>query len=81
MSNYIALYVHLIWTTKYREPVLHKNIQYELFDHIRAEADKNDTNIKIINGVDNHVRCLVALKSTQSVASIVKAIKGSPRVG
>ncbi|CCH55003.1 hypothetical protein BN8_04232 [Fibrisoma limi BUZ 3] len=34
MNNYIAFYVHLVWTTKYREPVLHKDVRYPLFEHI-----------------------------------------------
>ena len=76
MGNYIALYVYLIWTTKYREPVLHKAVRYELFDHIRTEAIKNNIDIKIINGVEDHVHCLVALKTTQNVANVVKTIKG-----
>ena len=77
MGNYIALYVHLIWTTKHREPLLYRGVRYELFDYIRLEAIKNDIDIKIINGVDDHVHCLVALKTTQTIANIVKIIKGA----
>ncbi|GAB3881734.1 IS200/IS605 family transposase [Spirosoma agri] len=76
MSNYIALYVHLIWTTKYREPVLFPAARYALFAHIREEAVKNNIDIRIINGVADHVHCLVALRSTQSIADVGKRIKG-----
>ena len=76
MGNYIAMYVHLVWTTKYREPVLHKDMRYSLLDHIRVKAMENDIDICILNGVEDHLHCLVALKATQSVATVVKSIKG-----
>ena len=76
MGNYIAMYVHLVWTTKYREPVLHKDIRYGLLDHIRVKAMENDINICILNGVEDHLHCLIALKATQAVSTVVKAIKG-----
>ncbi|WP_020602479.1 IS200/IS605 family transposase [Spirosoma spitsbergense] len=76
MGNYIALYVHLIWTTKYREPVLHRDMRYSLLDHIRVKAMENDINICIVNGIDDHLHCLIALKATQAVSTVVKAIKG-----
>lgn len=74
--NYIALYVHLIWTTKYREPILQKDLRYRLFDHIRTEAALKSIDIRIINGVDDHVHCLIALAMTQAISTIVQFIKG-----
>ena len=74
--NYIALNIHLIWATKNREPYLEKNIRYPLLSHIKMEADLKNINIKIINGVEDHLHCLVGMKPTQSVSDIVKAIKG-----
>ena len=76
VGNYIALYVHLIWTTKYREAVLSKNMRYRLFEHIRTESVKKAIDVRVINGVDDHVHCLIALKTTQSISVIVKFLKG-----
>ena len=75
-GNYIALYVHLIWTTKRREPLLTPTTRYALFDHLRREALGKEINLRIVNGVADHVHGLVSLKSTQAVASVVKELKG-----
>ena len=76
MDNYIAVYIHLIWTTKHREPTLQKDMRYKLLAHIRAEATQKDIGVCIVNGVEDHLHCLIALKATQSIATVVKAIKG-----
>lgn len=76
MGNHVAVYVHLIWTTKNRESLLHKKLRYNLFDHIRTKAVDDNIDICILNGVDDHVHCLVALRSTQTIAGTVKVIKG-----
>ena len=72
MDNYITLYVHLVWATKHREPILHKDARYKLYAHIKIEAARKGIAICIINGVADHVHCLIALKSTQMVSQIIK---------
>lgn len=74
--NYIALHIHLIWTTKNREPLLTTKVRYPLLDHIRKNAVIKGIKIRIINGVEDHLHCLVSLRPTQCVADVVKQIKG-----
>ena len=47
-----------------------------MFDHLRQEAFAKEINLRIVNGVADHVHGLVSLKSTQAVASVVKELKG-----
>lgn len=77
MKSYSSLWVHLIWTTKNRVPMLHKNFRIELFKYMKQHAQQKDVIVDTINGVEDHVHCLVRLKSTQSVAQIAKQLKGS----
>tara|TARA_R100000908_G_scaffold65272_1_gene53615 strand:- start:67864 stop:68193 length:330 start_codon:yes stop_codon:yes gene_type:complete len=39
-------------------------------------AQRNDIYLDIINGVEDHVHCLIRLKTTQSVADVVGVLKG-----
>jgi putative transposase len=75
-GNYIALYIHLIWTTKNRSPFLEKRFRYLLLDHIREISVIKGIKINIINGVEDHLHCFVSMKPTQSVSKIVKDLKG-----
>lgn len=75
-GNLIYIYVHAVWTTKHRESCLLKPLRYKLLEHIRNHAKKKDIQLEIINGVEDHLHCLFKMKSTQTIAEIIKNIKG-----
>jgi putative transposase len=72
----ISLWVHLIWTTKYRAPLISKDIQRPLFNHIKQQFIAQGCLVSIINGKSDHIHCLVALNAEKSISEIVKNIKG-----
>lgn len=74
--NYIALHIHLIWTTKNKTPFLEAKFRYPLLEHIRKAAIEKGIKIRIINGIEDHLHCLVSLHPTQNIADIIKSIKG-----
>jgi putative transposase len=76
MSTFSKIWIHAIWTTKNCEPVLHKNVRFELFNHIKKEVALKDIYIDTINGIEDHVHCLFQLKTTQSVSFVMQEIKG-----
>lgn len=43
---------------------------------MKQYARDNDITLDIINGVEDHVHCLIRLKTTQSVANVVGLLKG-----
>jgi len=76
MSTFSKIWIHAIWTTKNCEPVLSKNIRRDLFRHIKEELGKQDIYIDTINGIEDHVHCLIQLKPVQSLSFVMKQIKG-----
>ena len=44
------IWVHLVWGTKRREPLLEKSVRFEIFEHIRETARKKDIHVDFING-------------------------------
>jgi len=75
--SYSVLWIHLIWSTKNREPILVPDLRKELFAVVLDIARDYEIFIDCINGVDDHVHLLVRLRTDQSVADIVKTIKGN----
>ncbi|HFA50679.1 MAG TPA: transposase [Bacteroidetes bacterium] len=75
-GNYIAVFIHSIWTTKCRLPVLPKSIRYPLYEHIRENAMKKGIDLRIVNGVDDHAHCVFRLLSTQTFSRVIKNLKG-----
>ena len=74
--GYSKVYIHLVWTTYKRWPLLTKDIRPEVFNHIRQNAKSKNIFIDHIGGYTNHVHCLVVLNCDQSMAGIVQHLKG-----
>jgi len=75
--SYSALWIHLIWSTKNREPILNQTLRNELFKVILEIARDYEIFIDSINGVEDHIHLLIRLRTDQSVADVVKTIKGN----
>lgn len=73
---YTKIWIHIIWTTKNREPMLPQGIRTKVFGHIRENARAKEIHLDSINGFVDHVHLLVRLKPDQSVAKIVQLLKG-----
>lgn len=73
---YTKVCIHLVWSTKYRQPLLTKPIRGLLFDHIRKNAYEKKIHIDRLNGHVDHVHCLIWLKPGQTLQKIVQLIKG-----
>lgn len=73
---YVRIWVHTVWGTKDREPILEKENRYTLFEHIRENARTKDIYIDFINGYTDHVHTLLSLNSEQSIAKVMQLMKG-----
>ena len=74
--GYIKIWVHLVWTTKNREPILTRESRRHIFSHIRENAEKKGIYIDFINGYLEHVHCLISLGSGQNIDKILMLLKG-----
>jgi putative transposase len=73
---YTTLYIHLVWATKDRLPLLDKEIRPELFAHIRENAKSKSIIIDTIGGYNEHIHILISLDPTQTISNILNLIKG-----
>jgi putative transposase len=76
MQSLIKVWIHLVWTTKNREPCLHKELKIEVCKHILENAKIKGYQIDFINGVEDHLHCLVKLNATSSLSRLLNDIKG-----
>jgi putative transposase len=74
--SYIRIWVHLVFATKYRQALISSDVRKDLFEHIRINAAAKGVYLKAIDGYVEHVHCLVSLGSMQTMADVVKLIKG-----
>ncbi|HEY9533790.1 MAG TPA: IS200/IS605 family transposase [Mucilaginibacter sp.] len=74
-NTYHQIYLHLVFAVKYREAVIEKDWRSELFAVIGNLINENGCKTIIVNGVEDHVHCLVGLKPAISVSDLMKAVK------
>lgn len=74
--SYVKIWVHLVFATKNREPLLHQDLRHNLQKHIIENCKQKDIFLQSINGYADHLHCLISLGKDQSIAKVVQLIKG-----
>lgn len=74
--SWVRIWIHLVFSTKNREAVLHKNIREQVFNHIKQNAVEKGIWLDCINGYLEHVHCLISIKKEQSISKVAQLIKG-----
>ncbi len=75
--NKLALYVHLVWATWDRLPLITPSVEHLLHHVIGQEVVKHGCAILAINGIEDHVHLLIALPTTVVIATLVSQAKGA----
>ncbi|MDN3690364.1 IS200/IS605 family transposase [Cyclobacterium jeungdonense] len=74
---FVKVYIHFIWSTKNRVPLLDSiNLRTNLWSHIRENAVKKGIFIDHINGYSDHCHCLVSMGIDQTMQKLMQLIKG-----
>jgi len=74
---FIKVYIHFVWSTKNREPLLSsKELRQKVWQHIRENAKGKGIFIDFINGYSDHCHCLISLGVDQTIQKVMQLIKG-----
>ena len=73
----VAVYVHLVWATWDRLPLLVGEIERRVHRAIAATCVELGAEVVALGGVEDHVHLLVALPATVSLAAFVGHVKGA----
>ncbi|KAM3113203.1 IS200/IS605 family transposase [Phormidesmis sp. 146-33] len=75
--NFTQLYVHLVWATWDRLPLITPDVQEALYNLIVYECEQMECQIIAIGGIEDHMHLLTGFSSSLAIATLVKQIKGS----
>ena len=71
------IWIHGIFSTKNREPLIKPEFETELYNHIKEKLENDfECKVRIINGVTEHVHQLFLLSPKFSIETIFKNLKG-----
>lgn len=74
---YTQLYLHLVWATWDRLPLLTEKLRPPVYGCIQAECKQLEANVLAVGGIADHVHLLVRIPTTITVAALVKQVKGA----
>ncbi len=73
----VAVYLHLIWGTWDRQPLLEPGIERAVHRAIEAKARELGAEVLAVGGVEDHVHLLVGVPARLCVADLMQGVKGA----
>jgi hypothetical protein len=73
-STYTSLYVHIVFATHRRAPLILEDWRQDLHNYIGGTINAMQCKTVIVGGVADHVHILVGLRPTQAIADIVREV-------
>lgn len=73
---YTKVMIHLIWSTKNREPIITAELKPHLLQHIKENSRQKDIFIDALNCVPDHIHILISLGTEQTISKTVMLLKG-----
>ncbi|MES2276984.1 MAG: IS200/IS605 family transposase [Bacteroidota bacterium] len=74
-NTYHQVYLQVIFAVKYREAKLQKAWRSDVFGVIGNLINETNCKTIIVNGVEDHVHCLIGLRPVVSISELMKIVK------
>ena len=74
--NKSEVYLHFVWTTEGRQPLLDPHLERAVFRCIEAEAAKLGCIVFALGGMPDHVHAVLRLPTRLSIARLAQQVKG-----
>lgn len=74
-NTYHQIYIQVVFAVKHREALITKEWRSKLFSVIGNLINETGCKTIIVNGIEDHVHCFLALKPTVSISELMKTIK------
>lgn len=74
-NTYSQVYIQCVFAVKYRDAVIHEEWRHTLLGVIGNLINETECKTIIVNGVEDHVHCLVGLKPSLSISELMKEVK------
>lgn len=76
-NTYTQLYVHYVFAVQNRLYLLKKSWRVELYKYITGIVENQNHKLYIINGMDDHIHCLISMNPKQSPSDLMYHVKRS----
>ena len=74
-NTYTQLYIQFVFAVKYRESLIKKEWNGELYKYITGIVQNNKSKMLAINGMPDHIHIFIGYKPTIAIPDLIKDIK------
>ena len=76
-ANFTQLYLHYVWATWDRLPLITPDIQKVIYAAIIQQCEQLGCTVIAVGGIEDHVHLLTGFPPTLTLSDLIKQIKGS----
>ena len=69
--TFYRIWIHVVWSTKDRLKLLNKKKIKDLYFHMKKKADNLGIYLDLLNGVEDHVHCLLSVNPKYSISWLI----------
>jgi REP element-mobilizing transposase RayT len=77
MNSFTRVWVHMVFSTKYRAPLITADIEHKIHAHMKEQMELMGCPTLRINGMPDHVHILYLQNHRLSIADVAKQMKGN----
>ena len=77
MSTFTKLTYHIVFSTKYRRPLINETFQKRLYEYIGGIIRAQKGHLIEIGGIEDHIHLLVNLHPTKAISDSIRDIKAN----
>ena len=74
-QSYSKIYLHTIFSTKYRQPMIQPSVEEDLYRLVRSLFLDQGCFVEEIGGTADHLHIVHTLPRTKSIATVMEAVK------
>jgi putative transposase len=74
---FTQLYVHLVWSTWKRAPLITPELQPRIYRVLQHQASACKADVIAIGGIDDHVHVLLRFPTNVTISTLVQRLKGA----
>ena len=74
-QSLVKNYIHLIFSTKYRAPLIHPSIETELHSYLGGICNKLECQVIKVGGYTDHIHILCSLSKKVALVKLMKELK------
>ena len=75
-NTYTQIHIQTVFTVQNRHSLIHESWETDLYKYITAIAQNQGHKVLQINGMPDHIHLFIGLRPKQSLADLMKVVKG-----